>query len=551
MGTRSRVFKNAFHRKGAAGWDTDMEYAMRHYLNYSARYIAMDDLKHKSRNLFERVFGKWGNDHEGVARYTKDYLNDALGVPSQWAKAMNNWLRDKPWIGQYIKDHIGDRPAEMLANNLSRWTAVLKLGFFNPVSAAMNFTQLIGTTAKIGYGATAGGMAEYLNPTARTKALYREAGIENNITAENPSGYSNAHNLKGLFGSLSMGLFRFADGAVRKVTFLGAYRKARSEGQKHAAAMEYAKEINNQVNFDYSVADAPNFMRRTGPAGTVAFQFKKFPVKMLEFAGGLKGMENVRFWAPMLLMSGFFGLPGFDWLKGFIKWITGGKDLELEMKKWVGESGLPDAVKRTILYGGLANAGIDVGRRAGMGDFFPSEWADLTGPAVSTIGRVVESIPKIFDDGNFYDTLDAISPGLSNPIKAFRGTKDKRGREKFTPETALEKGARLAGARPLREAIESDAVRIANYETRKRSAEETSAIDAYIDASERHSPGDPEYRAALGRVRELGIAHSRVAAEREKRRGGSAFERKMKEGRSRKARERRENMDGYAEMWRR
>ena len=545
MGNRSRVFKNAMRRKGTTGWDTDMEYAFRHYMNYTARYIAMDDLKHKGTNLFERTFGRFGNDHKGLARYTKDYLNDCLGVPSQWAETMNNWVRDSR-LGERIKDHIGDRPAEMLANNIARVTAIAKLGFLNPMSAAMNVTQLIGTAAKIGYTATARGMAEYTHPTARTKALYREAGIEENITAENPSGYSNAHNLRGLFGSLSMGMFRWADGAVRKVTFLGAYRKGRAEGMSHAEAVEYGKEINDLVNFDYSVADAPNFMRRTGPVGTVALQFKKFPVKMLEFAGGLKGMENVKFWVPMLALSGLLGVPGFELLKEFVKWLTG-TDVELEMKKFVGESDLPAPVKRTLLYGGLSNVGVDVGRRAGMGDFIPSQGSDFLGPTVSTLWRV---IPRIFDDGNFYDTLDAISPGLSNPIKAFRGTKDKRGREKFTPDTAGEKAARFLGARPLREAIESDAVRLANYETQKRSNEETAAIDDYLDARERYKPGDPEYKAALARINKLGINQSRILAEYKKRKGGSAFERKMKEGKNRKARERRESMSGYAEMWR-
>jgi hypothetical protein len=427
-------------------------------------------------------------------------------------------------------------------------TAIAKLGFWNPMSAAMNLTQLIGTTAKIGYGATMHGMAEYLHPTARTKALYREAGIEDNITAENPSGYSNAHNLRGLFGSVSMGLFRWADGAVRKATFLGAYRKGRAEGMSHAEAVAYGKKINGQVNFNYSVDDAPNFIRRMGPIGTLAFQFKKFPVKMLEFAGGLKGMENVRFWVPMLALSGLLGVPGFDLLKSFVKWLTG-TDVELETKKFIGESSLPAPVKRTLLYGGLSNVGVDVGRRAGMGDFIPSEAWDFAGPTVSTIERVIKTIPQIFDDGNFYDTLDALSPGLSNPIKAFRGTKDKRGREKFTPDTAFEKGVRFFGARPIREAIEGDAVRIANYEEQKRSAEETSAIDAYLDAKERHSPGDKEYKAALDRLRELGIKQERVWAETRKRRGGSAFERKMKEGKNRKALEKREFMGNYSEMW--
>ena len=42
-----------------------------------------------------------------------------------------------------------------------------------------------------------------------------------------------------------------------------------------------------------------------------------------------------------------------------------GKDLELETKKLIAESSLPEPVKRTILYGALSNLDVDVGRRAG------------------------------------------------------------------------------------------------------------------------------------------------------------------------------------------
>jgi hypothetical protein len=528
-----------------------MEYAFRHYMNYTARYIAMDDLKHKSRNLFERVHGKWGNAHSNnpLARYTKDYINDALGVPSNVEETMNNWFKNNPWVGQYIKDHIGDRPAAMGASTLAGWIGVAKLGFLNFASAAINLTQLNGTQALIGYKWTGTGLTEYFSPSARTKALYREAGIEQNITMENPSGYSKIHNVRGKITDASMLMFRTADQMVRKATFLGAYHKAISEGQSHVAAMEYAKEINERVNYDYSVADTPNFMRRTGPIGTLLFQFKKYPIKTMELFAGMTPKQRVSYAAHFLAMSGVFGLPAFDWLKDFIKSIWG-TDIELEVKKLVSESPLPDAAKRTILYGAAANAGVDIGRRVGLGDAFPSELKDLTGPTAATIGRVVESLPQIFDHGNFLDTIDAISPGISNPLKAMYGeTKDRRGRQKFEYKTPAEKLERGLGFRPLREAIESDAVRIANYETQKRSAEETAAIDAYLDARERYSIGDPEYKAALDRLRKLRIKQSRVAAEMRKRRGGSAFERKMKEGKNQKARERRESMSGYADMW--
>jgi hypothetical protein len=263
-------------------------------------------------------------------------------------------------------------------------------------------------------------------------------------------------------------------------------------------------------------------------------------------------MEQVRFWRFMLPLSGLFGLPGFELFKTLIKKLFPDKDIELELKKVIGESDLPEPVKKTVLYGALSNLGIDVGRRSGMGDFFPSRTEDFYGPALSTISRVVDSLPGIFDDYGWLDTLDAVSPGLSNPIKAFvtGETKDRRGRTRFRYEGKGEKVSRALGARPIREAVESDAVRLANYEQTKRSNEETAAIDAYIDARERYSPGDREYKAALDRLRKLRITQSRVIAEMRKRRQGSAFERKMKEGKNQKAREKREAMSGYAEMGR-
>ena len=556
MKGRSRVFKNAWERKGVAGFDANMEYALRHYLNLSARYIAMDTLKHDGINLFERTFGRFDNDHKGLARYTKDYINDVLGVPSDVEQTLNNWVRNS-WLGKYLPNIIGDRPATVAANSIASLTAHCKLGFLNIASAAMNLSQLNGTQAIIGPIWTARALKEYLHPNQMTLRLYADAGVEENITAENPSGYSKVHQARGLLADTSMMAFRLVDGMARKVTLIGAYRKALSQGMNRSAAIEYAKQVNDDVNFDYSVADAPNFIRRTGPIGTLLFQFKKFPVKMMELAlpgvGKLKGWEQVRFWAPMVALSGVFGLPGFDWLKDWLKSIFG-KDLELETKKLIAESSLPEPVKRTILYGALSNLGVDVGRRAGMGDFFPSELKDLTGPAAATAARVVESLPKIFDDGNFMDTIEALSPGLANPIKAVMGeARDRRrGRVAFRYETPGERIARATGARPIREAIENDAVRIARYEQQERSAAEGDAIDDFIRARE-----DSDARAldrARDRLRKLRITPDRIRAEMIRRRspdGGesTAYERAMRGARTPRRIQDYRAMENYAAMW--
>jgi hypothetical protein len=552
MKNRSRVFKNAYHRKGVKGFDSDMEYAMRHYLNLSARYIAMDTLKHDGINLFERTFGRFNNEHKGLGKYTKNYLNDVLGNPSNVEETLNNWIRDS-WIGKHIPDYIGDRPATMGANMLASTVAHAKLGLLNVSSALVNLTQLNGTQAIIGFKYTGRGLAEYFHPTLATQRLYHEAGIDENISMENPSGYSRAHNMRGAFAASSMALFRQADGMVRKATFLGAYRKGIDEGMSRAAAIEYAKKVNDDVNFNYSVADSPDFIRRTGPIGTVLFQFKKYGIKQMELAlpgaGKLQGKELARFWAVQLALSGLVGIPAFDLVKELWKWLFD-DDIELELKSVVGKSNLPAPVKRTVLYGALSNAGIDIGRRVGMGDFIPNELSDFTGPTIGTGAQLARALPKAFTEGNLIDTVEAISPGLANPIKAFitGEMRDKRrGRTKFKYETTGEKIARATGARPIRESIESDAVRLANYEQSQRSDEEIAAIDAFIRVYDQRDT--PEYKEARDRLRELKIDPSRVFKEIKTRRSGTEFERNQRVPKTRRGMRKRQTLEEYGSMW--
>jgi hypothetical protein len=305
------------------------------------------------------------------------------------------------------------------------------------------------------------------------------------------------------------------------------------------------------VNFDYSVVGTPHFIRQSGPIGTLAFQFKKYGIKELELVSKMNGKERAKLLVPILLLSGIFGVPGGDALKALIELLIPGDDdpdLEMEIKKWVSETSLPGPVKKTILYGALSNLGIDIGRRVGMGDFIPNELSDLAGPTFSTIYNVWNAVPKIFDDGNFFDAIEAASPGLANPIKAIVGeTRDKRrGRTRFKYETVGERAARFAGARPIREAVESDAVRIANYEQSKKSARETGAIDDFVRLAEAGKSGTPEYREAMKRLFELGIGPERVRAEMKKRLAGTAYERKLKE--SRKKPEQRKFLQNYQGM---
>ena len=152
------------------------------------------------------------------------------------------------------------------------------------------------------------------------------------------------------------------------------------------------------------------------------------------------------------------------------------------------------------------------------------------------------------------DTIEALSPGLANPIKAYMGeTRDRRrDRVAFRYKTTGERVARATGARPIREAIENDAVRIARYDQQKRSAAEADAIDDFLRVV--NEPGTPKYEKARRRLAELRITPDRVRAEGMRRRGANggestAYERAMRGARTPRRYEDYTAMQNYAGMW--
>ena len=98
-----------------------------------------------------------------------------LGVPSNVEQTLNNWVRNS-WLGKYLPNVIGDRPATVAANSIASLVVHCKLGFLNVASAAMNLSQLNGTQAIIGPIQTARALAEYLHPNQATLRLYADAG---------------------------------------------------------------------------------------------------------------------------------------------------------------------------------------------------------------------------------------------------------------------------------------------------------------------------------------------------------------------------------------
>ncbi len=287
-----------------------------------------------------------------------------------------------------------------------------------------------------------------------------------------------------------------------------------------AQAIESAKETNIKANFDYSIADTPSFIRRSGPVGQVLFQFKKFPVKALEFMTELKGAEHPRFWIPLIAVSGFYGLPGMEALKNMILRLSG-KDIELEAKefliRWAGDDPKKKATAKSIMFGAFSNdqlGGIDLSRRIGAGDFIPSSGRDLLGPFLSS----AITATQLASDEEWLDSLRAITTAPGNLAVALRNDGEitspwDRGRLTTKLDT---KGRVLKGLgfTTTQESVERDVSRIFRSNLRQAKEDEKKAIDKFIKVM---GGGDSKkIDEALLKLGELGITSERIKNEIQK-----------------------------------
>jgi hypothetical protein len=534
---KARFYGPAQQRTGFSGWSSDMEYAIRHQANLSARYIAMDTLKRNGRKYFEKAFGKFGNEYKGIAKYTKDYLNDVLGVPSKWEDAQNKMLERFGPIVARLSDRYADRPAVALGNAVSGLTASMKLGFLNLGSAILNMSALNGVGAATSYAQAVQAGAEYLRPTLTTKKLYAALGIDSDITMESASTYSGAKMYKKALSGVSTGAFQFFDGAARKIAAIAGYRDGLAKGMNERQAIDHAREIVDKTNFNYGVEDSPNIFRRSGPLGNVMLQFKKYPIKIMELGvNHLEGAQKAKFWAGQLVMSGLFGLPFTAVLKAVIKALFDDEDIEAEVKNLVASLGLPEPVARTLNYGIAANIGIDLGQRVGMGDIVPTRAQDFVGPGVGTIVDIVKSTTDWAQgETALVDEIGKLIPGIGNPMKAvFGGAADSYNpeRNRDTYRTTGERILQATGLRPIGTSVRRDAIMIQREQQRDEQHAKQVAIDRYMDDP------SPENRAELRRLK----VNPAQVVRRKKMQPGDDYDRALRGARKR---EDRDALTGY------
>lgn len=546
MKNRGRFYGYAKQRKGFKGFEQNVYLATMKYFNQTARYAAMDSFKRDSISMYNRIFGAFDDENvtkrSAMAKWTKQYIYDVNGTPTWLEKFLNNTLHS--W--GFGEERAGGRPVLWFQQKIMTYPmTILKLGVLNPSSAILNLTQLFNLYGAMGEKVLSPqayqrllhkGFADTFRAMSNKdselgKLLWKDLGLDYQIGMDVASGYSNAEvnnlaSLRGFAGRLagkSMYLFRQSDAFARGVTLLTAYNKALDEGKSKAEAIEYAKEINDKVNFDYSVADEPTIFRAFGPISKVFLQFKKYPVKQLELFQDfyLDGRElglnrkqaalrTLKYMAPYMAMSGMMGIPFISLAGGLLSALvataTGDDDWDWEKKikqYMITEFGEDSPITQWWLYGAGSFIGLNLGSRVGMGDFLgPDSYnsADgLLGLAVNqtTLGSTINQVSRQLSYRNYAEALKAINPTLGNIALAYKGeVRTTRGRMKYQYQNMAERMWRAIGFTPLNETLAGDLASNEYAEKQEQTKAKQEAVDDFL--------ADPSSENAA-RLNELGV----------------------------------------------
>lgn len=530
MKNRGRFYGYAKQRKGFKGFEQNVYLATMKYFNQTARYAAMDSFKRDSISMYNRIFGAFDDENvtkrSVMAKWTKQYISDMNGTPTCIEKIINNALHN---LG-FGEERAGGRPALWLQQKIFTYPmTILKLGVFNPSSALLNLTQLFNLYGAMrenvlspqayqrllhkGFADTFKAMSN--KDSELGKLLWKELGLDYQIGMDIASGYSNAEvsnlaSLRGFASRLagkSMYLFRQSDAFARGVTLLTAYNKALDEGKSKAEAIKYAKEINDKVNFDCSIADEPTIFRALGPISKVFLQFKKYPVKQLELFQDfyLDGRElglnrkqaalrTLKYMAPYMAMSGMMGIPFISLAGGLLSALvataTGDDDWDLEKKikqYMITEFGEDSPITQWWLYGAGSFIGLNLGSRVGVGDFMGSDSynsADgLLGLAVNqtTLGSTIQQVSKQLSYRNYAEALKAINPTMGNIALAYKGeVRTTRGRMKYQYQNMAERMWRAIGFTPLNETLAGDLASNEYAEKQEQTKAKQEAVDDFL-----------------------------------------------------------------------
>jgi hypothetical protein len=296
-------------RLGAKGFKRDTWAALDAYVKRGTRKVHMDVALSRLKIAADKLPIETFN-------YVKDYADRINLRPSERDTLIDNTIK------KFFGYKLGQRPVAKITRNLRKavYRAMLGLNFG---SALRNLTQGVNTYSKLGEVYTVKGYYDLL--TKGTKEL-EEQGILMNSFIEDRS----ISAAKKTWENIDKGLFLFfemAEKINRGSAYYGAKAKALSKGKTEEQAIQYAKQLVRDTQFNFGSVDTPVGLQ--SDMVKLITQFMGYSLKQTEFlAGMVKNREIsglVRYTTAMLVLMLTLGdiLGIKDWKDWFPKFRLG------------------------------------------------------------------------------------------------------------------------------------------------------------------------------------------------------------------------------------
>lgn len=263
-------------RLGKQGYIEDAWRALDAYVKRGVRKANMDPvlsvISQKSQNLEDSQFN-----------YVKRYIDRVNLRPTEIDTLIDNQVK------QVVGYRFGQRPTTVLTQKLRQAVYRGTLGL-NIGSALKNLTQGANTYAKLGEKYTIVGYTNLVKSLMTGSKELEEVGVLGRDIVQDRT----INATRKLWENTDKGLFAFFEGAEkinRGAAYFGAKAKALSQGMNEEKAIEYAKKIVRDTQFQFGSIDTPQILQ-SDLAKTV-LQFQSFNLKQSEFLAGMIKSKDV------------------------------------------------------------------------------------------------------------------------------------------------------------------------------------------------------------------------------------------------------------------
>lgn len=260
-------------RLGKKGYIRDTIKALDAYAKRAVRKANMDPALEHVKDMATHL-------EDSQEQYVKRYADRINMRPTEWDNLLDNTIK------QLVGYKFGGRPTAFLTGTMRKWVSRQLLGF-NINNAVKNLTQGVNTFAKLGPKYTTIGYTKMMSNVGSDE-LKSSGILRQNIVQD-----QTVSAVKTTMAKIDKGLYVLhgvSEYINRAAAYWGAKAQAIDQGATEKQAMEYARKMSRDTQFNYGSIDTP--LALSGDIAKTILQFMSYPVKQTEFvAEMLQGKE--------------------------------------------------------------------------------------------------------------------------------------------------------------------------------------------------------------------------------------------------------------------